>query len=103
MKDVTLLTLFIVRKFIDNSSNPELRPKFIGQIFSKISRETSLNIRNYLMDPAIDGVDDEGNTTMHQLTKFEHLQELDEQINNTPHLLFMLNKTGLTPLDVAIN
>ena len=103
MKDVTLLTLFSVRKFIDNTTNPDLRPKFIGKgIFSRIQRETSVNIRNYLMDPNNDGIDEEGNTTMHQLTKFEHLQEMDQQINQTPHLLFMLNKLGMTPLDVAI-
>lgn len=103
IKDVALLTLFSIRKFIDNSSNPELRPKSISLVFSRINRETAMNIKSYLMDPVINGIDKEGNCSMHQLTKFEQLQDLEDQISSSPHLLFLLNKNGLTPLDVAIN
>ena len=98
-----MITLFIIRRFIDQSSNPEMRPKLQGKIFSKIARETSINIKNYLMDPIDDKVDDYGNTTMHQLTKFERMDDYKALIDNNPHLLFMLNKQGMTPLDVAIN
>ena len=80
-----------------------MRPKLQGKIFSKIARETSINIKNYLMDPIDDKVDDYGNTTMHQLTKFERMDDYKALIDNNPHLLFMLNKQGMTPLDVAIN
>lgn len=69
-----------------------MRPKFKGKIFSKIARETSVNIKNYLMDPNDDKVDDDGNTTMHQLTKFEKLYDYQALIDSNPHLLFMLNK-----------
>jgi hypothetical protein len=102
MKDVTLLTLYAIKKFIDHASNPELRPKTKGRMFSKIQRETSLNIRNYLMDPNDNIIDEEGNTTMHQLTKFEGILDLHNQIDTSPHLIFMLNKHGMTPLDIAI-
>jgi len=72
VKDATLVTLYAIRKFIDHASNPELRPKVVGQIFTKAKREASLNLRNYLVDP-MDGMDEDGNTTMHQLTKFEDI------------------------------
>jgi hypothetical protein len=41
-----------------------------------------------------DEVDEEGNTSIHQLTKGEDLSILESQIISTPHLLFMLNKNG---------
>ncbi len=103
IKDATLLTLYMIRRFIDGASAPELRPKATGQIFRKVSRENALNIRNYLMDPNDGAVDEEGNTTMHQLTKFEDVNDLQNQISSNPHMLFMLNKQGMTPLDIAIN
>ena len=61
-----------------------------------------MNIKSYLMDPVINGIDEEGNSSMHQLTKFEQLQDLEDQISSSPHLLFLLNKSGLIPLDLAI-
>lgn len=33
----------------------------------------------------------------------EDNDQLENMINNAPHLLFLLNKLGLTPLDIAIN
>ena len=30
MKDATILTLYLIRRFIDGASNPELRPKATG-------------------------------------------------------------------------
>ena len=53
------------------------------------------------MDPNDEGIDEQGNTTLHQMT--QDLFLLETQIDSMPHLLFMLNKHGLTPLDVAIN
>lgn len=39
IKDVTLISLYLIRKFIDQSSNPAIRPKGVGKILSKVSRE----------------------------------------------------------------
>ena len=37
------------------------------------------------------------------MTRFEDLFQLEQQIDNQPHFLFLLNKQGYTPLDLAIN
>ena len=56
-----------------------------------------------MLDPNDEGIDDEGNTSIHHLTKNnQDLENFGTQIQNQPHMLFMLNKQGLLPLDMTI-
>ena len=66
IKDVTLLTMYIIKRFIDQSRNPTLRPTLDGnRMISRIQKEHQVNIKSYLMDPNDEGIDDDGNTTIH--------------------------------------
>ena len=65
--------------------------------------EAFSHIQSYLIDPHDDGVDPDGNTTVHQLMRYEtNWFAFEAQLSDLPHHLFMLNKEGQTPLDVAI-
>ena len=65
--------------------------------------EAFSHIQSYLIDPHDDGVDPDGNTTVHQLMRYEtDWFAFEAQLADLPHHLFMLNKEGQTPLDVAI-
>ena len=50
VRDATLITLFIARKFIDQSSDPLIRPQAEGKNMSRVELEASTNISNYLLD-----------------------------------------------------
>lgn len=70
---------------------------------TRIEAETIDHIRSYLIDPHDDGVDEDGNTTVHQLIHSKpDWDDFEPQLGDFPHHLFMLNKFGQTPLDVAI-
>lgn len=103
IKDVTLITLFFIKKFIDQTQEPLIRPLAEGKVLSKIEMEATNNISNYIIDQKDISMDEEGNTSLHQLTKFDALSDLETQVYQQPHLLFLLNKDGCTPLDLAIN
>lgn len=56
-----------------------------------------------MLDPQDDGVDQFGNTKIHQLVVNENeLNSMRLQLGEAPHHLFMLNKYGQTPLDITI-
>ena len=67
IKNSAIITLFMTRKFIDNKENPLMRPGGLatGKMFRRVEKESTVNIRNYLQDPNDEGIDDEGNTTIH--------------------------------------
>ena len=66
--------------------------------------EASTNISNYLIDQKDVAIDENGNTSLHELAKHEgNLDELEAAVFNSPHLLFIINSDGCTPLDIAIN
>jgi hypothetical protein len=67
VKNLSLLTVFVIRKFIDLSQDPPMRPKTSSTMMTKHEAEAFQHIRSYLIDPHDDGVDKEGNTTVHQL------------------------------------
>ena len=48
-----------------------MRPGGGKSSLRKVEKEGSINIRNYLMDPNDEGIDEEGNTSIHALTKNE--------------------------------
>ena len=50
-----------------------MRPGEGTKSFKKVDKDNAINIRNYLMDPNDEGIDDEGNTSIHQLTKNDDL------------------------------
>ena len=77
IKDITLITMYVIRRFIDHSHDPKLRPSTEGKMISRIQREASMNIKSYLMDPNDEGIDEEGNTSIHQLTRNEDIYQLE--------------------------
>lgn len=103
VKDICVLTIFVIKKFLEYQEKPQMRPQASKRSLSRIGRDTSMNISNYLLNLNDDFIDDEGNTSMHQLTKIEDIHDLDTLIELHPHLLFMLNNNGHTPLDIAIS
>ena len=57
--------------------------------------EAFSHIQSYLIDPHDDGVDPDGNTTVHQLMRYEtDWFAFEAQLADLPHHLFMLNKEG---------
>ena len=80
-----------------------MRPETTHRKASRIELEAFNHIQSYLIDPHDDGVDDNGNTTVHQLMRYEpNCAYFSDQLSDFPHHLFMLNKYGQTPLDIAI-
>jgi len=70
VKGVALVTVYAIRRFVDNSSDPPMRPR-TGANLSKIEMEAFAHIQSYLIDPHDDGVDADGNTTIHQLLRYD--------------------------------
>jgi len=103
IKNLGLITIYVIRRFIDHREDPPMRPRTTGYNFSKVEKEAFAQIQGYLIDPHDDGVDIDGNTTVHQLLKTEpNSQRIESRLHDLPHHLFMLNKFGQTPLDIAI-
>ena len=67
IKNLSLVTVYVIRRFIDNANDPEMRPKTNNTQLTKVEKEAFNHIRSYLIDPHDDGVDANGNTTVHQL------------------------------------
>lgn len=65
LRDVTLITLFFVKKFIDNSVEPLIRPQAEGKYMSRVEMDASINISAYLLDQRDEGLDEEGNNPLH--------------------------------------
>jgi hypothetical protein len=67
----------------------------VASKMSKVEMEAVNHIKSYLIDPHDDGLDDEGNTTVHQLMRYESAwDKFETQLADFPHHLFMLNKFG---------
>lgn len=47
-------------------------------------------------------LDETGNTTLHLTAKEDTLKALELAALSSPHLMFMLNLEGYSPLDVAV-
>lgn len=67
IKNLSLVTVYVIRRFIDNANDPEMRPKTNNFQLTKVEKEAFNHIRSYLIDPHDDGIDANGNTTVHQL------------------------------------
>jgi hypothetical protein len=78
IKNMTILTIFAIRKFIDNKQNPQMRPSTQWRSLSRVEKEESVNIQHYLMDPNDEGIDEEGNTSIHYLSKFETISTYED-------------------------
>jgi ankyrin repeat protein len=87
------------RAFDNVESN--LRPSLEQQRLKK-DRNAYFNLRSYLNEPDDQMMDDEGNTTLHQATRLDEIEILEHQATINPHMLFILNQMGMTPLDMAI-
>jgi len=100
IKNGTQAISFLSHRVFDNVES-NLRPSLDEQRVMR-DKNSYFNLRSYLQEPDDHMMDDEGNTTLHQATKFEELELLEMQANNNPHMLFILNQLGMTPLDMAI-
>ena len=105
VKDVTVLTIFGIRKFIEKREDASLRPHCypVVQPVTKLDKESMLAMKAYLLDPLKEAADADGNTATHTLAqRDDDLGGLKQSATKCPHHLFMLNKHGQTPLDICI-
>jgi hypothetical protein len=94
-KNLCVMTIFVIRKFIDGAEDPPMRPRTSKQKMSRVEMEAFNHIQSYLIEPHDDGVDPDGNTTVHQLMRYESdWFAFEAQLADLPHHLFMLNKFG---------
>jgi hypothetical protein len=100
-KNAGQVVIFFSHKIFDNL-DVNLLPKEDDNAEVKKDKDAYFSLRNYLNDPDDQMLDDEGNTTLHQATKLEEIEMLKDHASVNPHMLFILNQMGLTPLDVAI-
>ena len=71
IKNMGLVTIFITEKCIDGHTNPDMRPNTGVIKMTKIELEAVNHIKSYLIDPHDDGLDENGNNTVHQLMQYE--------------------------------
>lgn len=64
-KNLSVMTIFIIRKFIDGAEDPPMRPRTSKTKLSRVEMEAFNHIQSYLIDPHDDGMDPDGNTTVH--------------------------------------
>jgi len=57
LRDATLVTLYMVRKFIDNAVEPTIRPQGEGKYRSRVEMDASVNISSFLADQKDEAVD----------------------------------------------
>ena len=100
LKDATQVVSFTSHRLFDGIETP-LRPT-IDENAARRDKNSYFNLRSYLQEPDDHIMDDQGNTSLHQATKFEEIDILDNQATINPHMLFILNHLGMTPLDMAI-
>jgi hypothetical protein len=50
LRDASLITLYMVRKFIDNAAEPVIRPQGEGKYMSRVEMDASVNISSFLAD-----------------------------------------------------
>ena len=94
IKNLSVVTIFAIRKFIDGAEDPPMRPR-TSKKMSRVEMEAFNHIQSYLIDPHDDGIDNDGNTTVHQLMRYEpDWYAFEGQLSDLPHHLFMLNKFG---------
>ena len=64
-KNLGVMTIFAIRKFIDGAEDPPMRPRTSKLKMSRVEMEAFNHIQSYLIEPHDDGVDPDGNTTVH--------------------------------------
>lgn len=101
LKDATQVVTFASHRMFDGIETP-LRPTIDENDVYKRDKNAYFNLRSYLQEPDDHMMDEQGNTSLHQATKFEEIDILDNQATINPHMLFILNHLGMTPLDMAI-
>ena len=101
LKDATQVVGFASHRMFDAVESP-LRPTIDENSLYKRDKNAYFNLRSYLQEPDDHMMDEQGNTSLHQATKFEEMDILDNQATINPHMLFILNHLGMTPLDMAI-
>lgn len=95
IKNLSFVTVFAIRKLVDGAEDPPMRPQTSRHKMNRVELEAFSHIQSYLIDPHDDGVDGDGNTTVHQLMRYEaDWATFEAQLSFFPHHLFMLNKFG---------
>lgn len=64
-KNLSIVTIFAIRKFVDGAEDPPMRPRTSNQKMSRVEMEAFNHIQSYLIEPHDDGMDNDGNTTVH--------------------------------------
>ena len=57
IKNLGLVTVYIIRRYIDNNADPPMRPRTTGVNMTQVEVEAFSHIKSYLIDPHDDGVD----------------------------------------------
>ncbi len=105
LRDATLITLYMVKKFIDNAAEPAIRPQGEGKYMSRVEMDASVNITSFLADQRDEAIDIQGNTALHVVIGDSEKtnDDIEQLVNASPHLMYMVNREGCSPLDQAIN
>lgn len=81
IRDVSLITVYFIKKFIDHSAEPIIRPQTEGKYMSRVEMDASTNITNYLLEQKDECIDENGNTLLHIATKIEGINEVEAIIS----------------------
>lgn len=87
IKDVTILTLFIIRKYFENRDNVSVRPRSYSttQNVPKLDKDSLLAMKGYLMEPNKEIIDAQGNNEMHSVVIAMNDEELQAKTKLIPH------------------
>jgi hypothetical protein len=102
LKDLALVTIFLMRRYIEGAQSVSLRPKteLIIKKEPKLDRQSIKSMR-YLLENPIEEYNKNGDTQLHE--KIKSSQCIEESVALNPHQMFMINKNGQTPLDLCID
>jgi len=71
IKDIGLITVFLIRVYIEHRDGVFLRPQSYGQMQEtpKLDKSSLLSMKAYLLEGSTVEVDESGNTEMHEIVK----------------------------------
>jgi uncharacterized protein YpmB len=84
LKNTSLIAMYQINKHYDNQENCAMRPESSKAGLAKVDKEAYFNIKSYLIDPNDDILDEDGNTSIHLISKQENLEEFSETLKNNP-------------------
>ena len=78
VKNMAMLTVFGIRKFIEHRETASLRPTSYAELQTvpKLDNASKLSMMQYQMNPSSEALDSQGNNGMHSLVKEEYSKVL---------------------------